>query len=138
MFCQWKSYSAGRSDILPTEAIFCQNKSCSANIRHILQSCSAQIICSLNVSFVLLCRSALLCRFNIPSLGVRPTSIVVSLGLATYARRYARRRRRPGVTKEVIFCAGGNIAGVSCRRRWQPPTTLALTTLVAQCELSGC
>jgi len=37
-----------------------------------------------------------------------------------------------------IFCAGGSIAGVSCRRRWPPPTTLALTTLVAQCELSGC
>ena len=36
-----------------------------------------------------------------------------------------------------IFYAGGSIAGVSCRRRWPPPTTLALTTLVAQCELSG-
>jgi len=35
------------------------------------------------------------------------------------------------------FYAGGSIAGVSCRRRWPPPTTLALTTLVAQCELSG-
>ena len=35
-----------------------------------------------------------------------------------------------------IFYAGGSIAGVSCRRRWPPPTTLALTTLVAQCELS--
>jgi len=36
-----------------------------------------------------------------------------------------------------IFYAGGSIAGVSCRRRWPPPTTLALTTLVAHCELSG-
>ena len=36
-----------------------------------------------------------------------------------------------------VFYAGGCIAGVSCRRRWPPPTTLALTTLVAQCELSG-
>ena len=32
------------------------------------------------------------------SLGVSPTSVVVSLGLATYARRYARRRLRSGVT----------------------------------------
>jgi len=36
-----------------------------------------------------------------------------------------------------ILYAGGSIAGVSGRRRWPPPTTLALTTLVAQCELSG-
>ena len=36
-----------------------------------------------------------------------------------------------------IFYAGRSIAGVSCRRRWPPPTTLALTTLVAQCEHSG-
>ena len=32
------------------------------------------------------------------SLGVRPTSVIVTLGLVTYACRYARRRRRPGVT----------------------------------------
>jgi len=32
------------------------------------------------------------------SRNVRPTSVVGSLGLATYARRYARRRRTPGVT----------------------------------------
>ena len=36
-----------------------------------------------------------------------------------------------------IFYAGGSIAGVSCRRRWPPPPILALTTPVAQCELSG-
>jgi len=36
-----------------------------------------------------------------------------------------------------IFYAGGSIAGVSCRRRWPPPTTPGLTMLVAQCKLSG-
>jgi len=41
------------------------------------------------------------------------------------------------VQGSYVFYAGGNIAGVSCRRRWPPPTTFALTTLVAQCELSG-
>jgi len=57
-------------------------------------------------------------------------------------KAYLRPRRWP--PKEVccpqgsyIFYAGGSIAGVSCRRQWPPPTTLALTTLVAQCELSG-
>jgi len=33
-----------------------------------------------------------------------------------------------------IFYAGGS---VNCRRRWPLPTTLGLTTLVAQCELGG-
>jgi len=40
------------------------------------------------------------------------------------------------VQGDYIFYAGGSIAGVSCRRRWPLPTTLALSTLVAQCELS--
>ena len=40
------------------------------------------------------------------SLGVSPMSVVVSLGLATYARRYARRRRRPGVTSPGLPHAG--------------------------------
>jgi len=39
--------------------------------------------------------------------------------------------------EQVATTEGGSIAGVSCRRRWPPPTTLALTTLAAQCELSG-
>jgi len=39
--------------------------------------------------------------------------------------------------KRVCVCAGGSTARVCCRQRWPPPTTLALTTLVAQCELSG-
>ena len=47
--------------------------------------------------------------------------------------RYTKRLNQGG----YIFYAGGSIAGVSCGRRWPPPTTLALTTLVAQCELSG-
>ena len=46
---------------------------------------------------------------------------------------YAIVRRRQG---GYIFYAGASIAGVSCRRRWPPPTTLVLTTLVAQCKLS--
>ena len=40
------------------------------------------------------------------SLGISPTSVVVSLGLATYARRYARRRLRPGVTSPGLPHAG--------------------------------
>ena len=56
---QYKSCSTNGSHILPVEVIFC----------HILQSCSVEIICSLTVNFVLFCRSALLCRFNIPQTG---------------------------------------------------------------------
>jgi len=40
-------------------------------------------------------------------------------------------------SSSYIFYAGGSVAGVNCRRCWPPPTTLALTTIVAQCELSG-
>ena len=56
---QYKSSSANGSHILPVEVIFCQYRS------YILQSCSVEIIGSLTVNFVLFCRSALLCRFNI-------------------------------------------------------------------------
>ena len=51
--------------ILPVRVTISQYKSYSASGSHILQSCSAEIICSLTVNFVRLCRSALLCRFNI-------------------------------------------------------------------------
>jgi len=51
IFCQYKSYSASISDILPI------------GVRsYILQSCSVEIICSLTVSFdILFCSAVLLC-----------------------------------------------------------------------------
>ena len=52
--------------ILPVRVTISQYKSYSASGSHILQSCSAEIICSLTVNFVRLYRSALLCRFSIP------------------------------------------------------------------------
>ena len=45
----------------------CQYKWYFANRSYIQQSCSVEIICSLTVNFVLFCRPALLCRFNIPA-----------------------------------------------------------------------
>jgi len=77
IFCQYKSYSISKSTVwqewqsasinhvLPIDVIFCQYKWYFANKSYILQSCSVEI-CSLTVNFVLFCRSALLCRFNIP------------------------------------------------------------------------
>jgi len=35
-----------------------------------------------------------------------------------------------GHSPSQIFYAGGSTADVSCRQRWPPPTTLALTTLL--------
>jgi len=62
--CQeWQSASINH--VLPIDVIFCQYKWYFANKSYILQSCSVEI-CSLTVNFVLFCRSALLCRFNIP------------------------------------------------------------------------
>jgi len=78
IFCQYKSYSISKSTVwqewqsasinhvLPIDVIFCQYKWYFANKSYILQSCSVEIR-SLTVNFVLFCRSALLCRFNIPS-----------------------------------------------------------------------
>ena len=51
----------------PTASKHWRPKSYSANRTYILQSCSADMFCRLTVNFVLLCRSALLCRFNIPT-----------------------------------------------------------------------
>ena len=69
MFCQYKSYSA---------STYFDNRS------YILQSCSVEIICSLTVNFVLFCRSALLCRFNIP--GITNHSEAASLWLVRQDR----------------------------------------------------
>jgi len=38
--------------------------------------------------------------------------------------------QRHSWTQSYIFYAGVSLAGVSCRRRWPPPTTPALTTLL--------
>jgi len=64
----------------------------------------------------------------------------VSLFVCLSAREHISGTTQPIFTQKIsvrvtqggyIFYAGGSIAGVSCRRRWPPPTTLALTTLVA-------
>ena len=40
------------------------------------------------------------------------------------------RIERSGHNTELYIYAGVSLAGVSCRRHWPPPTTLALTTLL--------
>ena len=65
MFCQYKLYSASTNDILPIGVTFCN-------------CVLSKFICSLTVNFVLFCRSALLCRFNIPYITVDVACVCVA------------------------------------------------------------
>ena len=69
MFCQYKSYSASISDILPIGVTFC-NMFCQNYLQFNGQFWY----------FVLFCRSALLCRFNIPTVNTFKMHIAKQLG----------------------------------------------------------
>ena len=105
MFCQWKSYSASTSDILPIGVIF---------INHVLP---------LTVNFVQLCRSPLLCRFNIPARKLTWVSLIYRTEPTSKKCKTEKLKSNKRICSEVTVNSLGNPWSQSWRRkgrlRWE-------------------